>query len=72
MADEQNKILFLPGRKGGYIFSYADSKLELKKSIEGQGIKRALYLGDYFYIAGEDYMAVFSQADWQEIKRIKF
>ncbi len=72
LADEQNKILFLPGRKGGYIFSYADSKLELKKSIEGQGIKRALYLGDYFYIAGEDYMAVFSQADWQEIKRIKF
>ncbi len=72
LADEKNKIFFLPGSGGGYVFSYVDGKLELKKAIEGQGIKRALYLDDYFYIAGQDYVAVFSQADWQEIKRVKF
>ncbi len=72
LVDEKNKIFFLPGRKGGYIFSYANNKLELEKAIEGQGIKRALYLDDYFYIAGQNYLAVFSQTDWQEIKRVEF
>ncbi|MCD5396244.1 MAG: hypothetical protein LR000_01035 [Candidatus Pacebacteria bacterium] len=36
-------LFLVPGKKGGYIFSYKDDKLELKKAVAEISARRALY-----------------------------
>lgn len=72
LVDEKNKIFFLPGGRGGYIFSFANQSLDLVRAISDKGVKRALYLDDYLYLVGQDFIVVFNQSDWQEVKRLEF
>ncbi len=72
LLDDKHKIFFLPGSRGGYVFSYLDDKLELKKTIADIMAKRAIYINDYLYIVGEDKIVVLNEADWQELKELEF
>lgn len=72
LMDQKHKVFFLPGSKGGYIFSYANGKLELKKAVQSTGVERAIYLDDYMYIIGGQEIVVINENDWQEVNSLTF
>jgi uncharacterized secreted protein with C-terminal beta-propeller domain len=70
LQDEKNKIIFLPGSKGGYIFSYKDDQLKLVKAVSGIQAKRAVYLDNYLYIIGPDSIVVLDESSWKKAKEL--
>jgi len=70
LQDKEHKIFFLPSYRGGYIFSYADDKLELARTISVNDVKRALYLNNYMYIIADDYVAVLNENDWEKVNEL--
>lgn len=71
LKDDKHQVFFLPGSKGGYIFSYKDDKLTLKLTISGFEVKRAVYIEDYLYILSEDKLTVFNEINWEKVKEIE-
>lgn len=71
LKDDTYRVFFLPGSQGGYIFSYEDGKLSLKKAVSGYAVKRGLFLDDYFYVIGEDRITVFDEKTWEEVKKLE-
>jgi len=71
LLDEKHKIFFLPGSRGGYIFSYQGG-LSLERAVSGIMAKRAVYLDDYLYVIGDDEIIVLSELDWKEVNSLKF
>lgn len=65
LQDEKHKVLFIPGNKGGYIFSYDGDKLVLKKAVSEVTAKRAVYINDYLYIVGDDKIVVVDEKTWE-------
>lgn len=72
LMDDKYKIFFVPGNDGGYIFSYADDKFELKKAISDIRAKRAVFINDYLYIMGESKMIVLDEKTWERVNEIDF
>ena len=72
LLDKKHQIFFLPGAKGGYIFSYKDDKLELTKAVSKVNARRAVYINDYLYIIGDDKMVVLNEKDWERINELEF
>jgi len=70
LLDSKHQVFFLPGQQGGYVFSYAGEKLELKKAVSGIQAKRALYLDDYMYILG-DKIVVLNENTWEKVKELE-
>lgn len=70
LADTENKIFFLPGGQGGYVFSYRENKLNLVKALSGYDVKRAVFINDYFYILSGRDLTVFREADWSKISSL--
>ncbi len=70
LADPAHKAFFLPGGKGGYIFSYDGGALTLAHAANDDGIQRAVYLGDYLYVIGRDSVYVYSEKDWSRVKTL--
>ena len=52
--DSANQMFFLPGSRGGYLFSHAGNRLALRLAINEVGVKRGVYVNNYFYIAHRD------------------
>jgi len=78
LLDKKHNIFFLPGSKGGYVFSYSDPvrsnqnyKLMLKKAISQNLVKRAIYINDYLYIIADDKITVLNESDWQKASELK-
>lgn len=69
--DSKHQIFFLPGAKGGYIFSYQNDKLELKKATSERNVKRAIYIDDYLYIIGEGKITVLNEKNWEKAKELE-
>ena len=72
LQDLKHSIFFMPGGQGGYIFSYAGGTLTLKRAVEGQNIKRALFIDDFLYIVGDLEIIVLDENNWNEVKRLRF
>ena len=70
LMDNKFKIFFMPGSKGGYIFSYENNKLELKKSIADVYPKRALFIDDYLYIISDNNLIVLDENTWERVKEL--
>lgn len=70
LLDSKHKVFFMPGGKGGYVFSFENDKLILKKAVEGNNIKRALYIDDYMYIVAENKLTVFDEKTWDTLKEL--
>ena len=70
LLDSKHEIFFLPGSKGGYVFSYKDDKLELKRAVSNIAARRAIYINDYLYIIGDDKLVVLNEIDWERINEI--
>lgn len=72
LLDQKHDVFFLPGSKGGYIFSFANDQFVLEKAVQAGGVKRALYLDDYLYVLGEEEISVFNENDWTEVNSLQF
>jgi len=72
MMDSKNKIFFIPGTRGGYIFSYADDKLNLLKAISEPRVKRAITINNYLYIVTDTKIIVLDEKTWEKIKELEF
>lgn len=70
LLDSRHEIFFMPGQKGGYIFSYSNDKLSLKKAVSDISARRAIYLDDYLYIIGDNEIVVLNEIDWQEVNSL--
>jgi len=72
LQDAKHNIFFLPGNKGGYIFSYKNDQLKLVKAISGISAQRALYLNDYLYIIGNNKITILNEIDWEKVNELEF
>jgi inhibitor of cysteine peptidase len=72
LQDSGHKIFFIPGGNGGYIFSYENDNLTLKKAVSGINSERALYIGDYLYIVGSNKIVVLDENSWEQIGSLEF
>jgi uncharacterized secreted protein with C-terminal beta-propeller domain len=72
LLDKKHSIFFLPGGKGGYIFSYENNQLKLAKAVSDVQTKRALYINDYLYIISEKGVTVLNEKNWEKVKELEF
>jgi len=72
LMDTKHEVFFLPGGKGGYVFSYTDDRLSLTKAVSGIRAKRAVFINDYLYILGDDRAVVLNEADWERVNGLEF
>jgi len=72
LLDEKHQIFFLPGGRGGYIFSYQNNKFELKRAVSDISAKRAIYINDYLYIIGDNKIVVLNELNWEKINELEF
>lgn len=72
LHDLKHKVFFIPGGKGGYVFSYDNSQLRLVFTLSSSysNVQRAVYLNDYLYIIGDNEIAVIDENNWKEVKRL--
>jgi inhibitor of cysteine peptidase len=70
LLDDKYEIFFLPGNKGGYIFSYHRDELKLLKAVSNIQAKRAVFLNDYLYIVGTDKIVVLDESNWTQVKEL--
>ncbi len=71
LLDSQHEIFFLPGGKGGYIFSYSSDQLSLTKAVADISARRAIYIDDYLYIIGTDKIVVLDENTWQKVSELE-
>ena len=72
LLDKKHQIFFLPSGRKGYIISFENNQLKLKKIIESKPIRRAIYINDYLYLIGETQIKVFDENTWNEINSLVF
>ena len=70
LQDSKHGVFFMPGNKGGYIFSYKDNDLKMVKAVSGIHARRAVYLDDYLYIIGNDKIVILDETDWSRVKEL--
>lgn len=66
LADTLHGVFFLPGSKGGYVFSYRDDALSLVVSAAGSRVRRAVFVGDTLYVVGEDAIVSYDERTWEK------
>ena len=71
LLDKNHQVFFLPGSKGGYVFSYKDNELSLTKAVADIRAKRAIYINDYMYIIGDNEIVVLNEMDWEQINQLE-
>jgi uncharacterized secreted protein with C-terminal beta-propeller domain len=70
LLDKKHEIFFLPGSKGGYVFSYTPS-LSLVKTISAFDAKRAIYIEDYLYVIANSKIVVLDENTWEQVSEIE-
>ncbi|MGC9031554.1 MAG: beta-propeller domain-containing protein [Minisyncoccia bacterium] len=70
LSDPKYEILFLPVNNLGYIFSYANNKLTLKKIEKIENPKRAIFINDFLYILSQKKIIVLNEKTFEKIKEI--
>lgn len=70
LHDAQHKVFFIPGGKGGYVFSYQNDKLEMIRAVSGEMVKRAVFINNYFYVIGEGRIVVLNEENWEVVKEL--
>lgn len=71
LQDSKHEIFFMPGNKGGYVFSYTDNELKMEKAVSGFRARRAVYLDDYLYIIGDNKIVVLNETDWLRVNELQ-
>ena len=71
LLDKKHEIFFLPGSKGGYVFSYKNNELSLVKTVSETSVRRAIYIDDYLYIIGDNNIVVLNELNWERVKELE-
>ncbi|MDP1689029.1 MAG: beta-propeller domain-containing protein [bacterium] len=71
LQDSKHKIFFMPGSQGGYVFSYENNNLVLKKAVSDIQAKRALFINDYLYIIGDTKVTVLNENTWEKVTSLE-
>ncbi len=71
LLDKEHEIFFLPGSKGGYVFSYENYEIKLEKVITDISAKRGIYLDDYLYIVGDNKIVVLDENSWEKLNELE-
>ncbi len=71
LLDKKHEIFFLPGSRGGYIFSYVGDKLKLERAVSNIRARRAIYINDYLYVIGDDKITVLNELDWEKVNELE-
>lgn len=72
LIDKDNKLFFIPGSRGAYIFNYTSNKLTLGRAVSEIGVKRSIYINDYLYIIGDRGISVISEKNLEDVKKLDF
>lgn len=72
LLDTKHVVFFLPGSRGGYVFSYRNDDLRLLRAVSDIQARRAIFINDYMYIIGDDKIVVLNEIDWEEVNRLSF
>jgi len=67
LQDQKHGVFFLPGGNSGYIFSYENDKLVLKKAVSQIQAQRAVYINDAMYIVGTTNIVVVDEKTWERV-----
>ena len=70
LHDERHGVFFLPGSRGGYVFSYEDG-LELQKAVNVTNSRRAAYINDYMYVVSDHEVVALDENDWSRAGRVE-
>jgi uncharacterized secreted protein with C-terminal beta-propeller domain len=70
LHDSDHGVFFIPGSKGGYVFSYANGKLSLKKAVSGVRTVRAIYINDHLYVIGMEEIVVLDENTWERVSSL--
>ena len=71
LIDKDHQIFFLPGSRGGYIFSYEGDKLVLVKAVSQESAKRAIYIENYLYIVSDNKIVILNELNWERVKELE-
>jgi uncharacterized secreted protein with C-terminal beta-propeller domain len=71
LQDEAHGVFFMPGSANSYVFGYEGGELEevARVDVGGRGT-RAMYVGDYLYVFGQDELVVLDERTWEEHRRL--
>ena len=72
LQDKDNQVFFIPGSKGGYVFSYANNNLSLKKAVSDLIAKRAVYINNNLYMVGDNKIAVVDESTWAKVSELAY
>jgi uncharacterized secreted protein with C-terminal beta-propeller domain len=67
LQDDKYSIFFMPGGRGGYVFSYDGGQLSLVKALESPQVRRGVYLNDYLYIVSDTGVTSFREGTWDKV-----
>ena len=70
--DAKHQIFFIPGGKGGYIFSYQGNNLRLVKAVATAQARGAVYINDYLYVVSDTGITVLDETAWNTVKELSF
>ncbi|PIY68976.1 hypothetical protein COY90_03070 [Candidatus Roizmanbacteria bacterium CG_4_10_14_0_8_um_filter_39_9] len=70
LADDKHKAFFIPGSKGGYVFSYEGNQIAMKKAVSDEQVQRALYINNYLYVIGNSRIVVLNENNWTVVKEL--
>jgi len=71
LLDKEKEIHFLPGSKGGYVFSYTGDELKMIKAVEARNTRRATYIDYYLYVISEEKIIVLDENTWEKIGELE-
>lgn len=71
LLDKKHEIFFLPGGKGGYVFSYKNDNLKLTKAVGEISARRAIYIDDFLYIIGDNKITVLDETSWEKAGEVE-
>lgn len=71
LLDSKHNVFFMPGSKGGYIFSYENNNLQLQRAVSNIQAQRAIYINDYMYILGANKIVVLNEIDWEKVNELE-
>ncbi|GAB4156964.1 MAG: beta-propeller domain-containing protein [Candidatus Dojkabacteria bacterium] len=72
LNDSKHSVFYIPGTTKGYIFSYANANIELKKVVDMNQPERALYIGDTLYLIGKTEIIALDELNWTQVGNLKF